>query len=572
MASAHGAAKLDDSSFDVLPYVPADWLDSAFRRHLPEDHELVLWHKIIPFNWMSPVVLHAVVSEEAWHEARRRGLKVVARITPADYRTVVQRHHGRLVLRMAVLGLAKYQPEMSASTRFSDFQIFIIAALVTGTTVLGILKGAGALSFVAAIAGILFFTFVVAIRSICLLPLQRPPEHGPPHLRNEELPAYTVLVPLFKETEILSQLMTALFMIDYPHEKLDIKLILEEGDAPMHRAVAEFTLPQHFDIVIVPAGKPQTKPRALAYALQFARGSLVTIYDAEDVPDQRQLRLAAMAFAAAPDEVACLQAALSFYNPNDSWLTRQFAAEYASLFRIMLPALAQRGLPILLGGTSNHFRLRALEACGGWDPFNVTEDADLGLRLARMGLRCDLLASNTLEEANMELGNWLRQRRRWLKGFLQSWLVHMREPRLLYRELGASGFWTAQCLTLGVFCSALLHPFLLAFGIWNLTPGSIANLPNTFVAYLLAGMSFTILIGGYAVAMIMAARGLALEGMKKRWSVIASLPLYWLLMSVAAWLAVWDFAVSPFYWHKTRHGFPSARSLTGSPGASIGRG
>jgi glycosyltransferase XagB len=537
-------------------------LDDAFRRHQLEDLDLVFGHKIIPISGTSSPVHHVVVSEESWREAGRMGLKVVGRITPASYRKAVQRHHGPLLLKMAVFGLAKYQPEMSASLRLSDVQVFAVAALVFGATVLGILKGADALSFAAAIAGMLFFGLVVAIRSICLLPLPPPTAHAPPGLRDEALPPYTVLVPLFKETEILGQLMTALLMIDYPREKLDIKLILEEGDVPMLRAVAEFELPRHFDVVIVPAGKPQTKPRALSYALQFARGSLVTIYDAEDVPDQRQLRQAAEAFATAPAEVVCLQAVLCFYNPNDNWLTRQFAAEYASLFRVMLPALAQRKLPILLGGTSNHFRRQALEACGGWDPFNVTEDADLGLRLARLGLRCDLLASNTLEEANMELGNWLKQRRRWLQGFLQSWLVHMREPLRLYREIGAFGFWTVQCLTLGVFCSALLHPFLLAFGIWNLSPGNIASLPNSPVAYLLAGMSVTILVGGYAAAMIMAARGLALEGMKKRWSVIASLPLYWLLMSVAAWLAVWDFAVSPFYWHKTRHGFPSAQSLS----------
>ncbi len=537
--------------------MPEAWLDDAFHRHVSDDLVLVLGHKIVPISWNPPLVLHAVVSEEAWREARRMGLKVVARISPADYRAALQRHHGRLLLKMAVFGLARHQPEMSASVRFSAPQVFVIAGLVAGAALLGMLKGAGALSFAAAIAGTLFFAFIVAIRIYCLLPLPRPPAHDPPGLRDEALPTYSVLVPLFKETEVLGQLIRALIAIDYPKEKLDIKLILEEGDVRMHQAVAEFALPPHFDIVIVPQGNPQTKPRALSYALQFAWGSLVTIYDAEDIPDLRQLRQAAATFAVAPNEVACLQATLSFYNPGDNWLTRQFAAEYAALFRIMLPALAKRGLPILLGGTSNHFRREALEASGGWDPFNVTEDADLGLRLARLGLRCDVLSSNTLEEANMELGNWLKQRRRWLKGFLQCWLVHMRQPLRLYRELGAFGFWTTQCLTFGVFCSALLHPFLLAFGIWNLTPDSIAKLPSTVPAYLLAGTSVTILIGGYAVAMIMAARGLALEGMRRRWSVIASLPCYWLLMSVAAWLAVWDFAVWPFYWHKTRHGLSS---------------
>ncbi len=557
VASAFEATKLDDSGFDVLPYVPAAWLDDAFCRHLPDDLELVLRHKIVPVSWIPPLVLHAVVSEEAWHEARRRGLKVVARIAPADYEAAVRHQHGRLLLRTAVYGLAKHQPEMSASRRLSALQAAIIAGLFGGAAVLGLTKGAGALAFAATLGGTLFFTLVVAIRIFCLLPSSRLPPPAPPDFPDDALPAYSVLVPVFKETAILDQLIRALFAIDYPQEKLDIKLILEEFDLPMRRAVAELALPEHFEVVIVPAGKPQTKPRALSYALQFARGSLVTIYDAEDIPDAQQLRLAAAAFAAAPGEVACLQASLSFYNPDVNWLTRQFAAEYAGLFKIVLPALAEREFPILLGGTSNHFRRRALEACGGWDPFNVTEDADLGLRLARMGLHCDLLASNTLEEANMELGNWLRQRRRWLKGFLQCWLVHMREPFRLYRELGAEGFWTAQCLTIGVFGSALLHPFLLAFGLWSLCPVNIARLPNTAFAHLLAGTSIAILLGGYVVSMAMAARGLALQGMKKRWRVIASLPCYWLLISAAAWLALWDFTVRPFYWHKTRHGYSS---------------
>jgi cellulose synthase/poly-beta-1,6-N-acetylglucosamine synthase-like glycosyltransferase len=546
------------SEFDVLPIIPPSWLDDSFCRHLPDELELVLRHKIVPVSWIPPLVLHAVVSERAMHEAWQKGLKVVARIAPAHYEAAVRRQHGRLLLRTAVRGLAKHQPEMSASRRLSAMQAAIIAGLAGGAAILGFTNGAGILAFAAAVGGTLFFTLVIAIRIYCLLPSPLPRPPAPPDLADNALPIYSVLVPVFRETAILGQLIRALMGLDYPNERLDIKLILEEGDIPMLRAVAQFTLPPHFEIVVVPAGKPQTKPRALSYALQFVRGSLVTIYDAEDIPHSQQLRLAAAAFAAAPSEVACLQASLSFFNPEASWLTRQFAAEYAGLFNLLLPALAERGLPILLGGTSNHFRREALETCGGWDPFNVTEDADLGLRLARLGFRCDVLASETLEEANLELGNWLRQRRRWLKGFLQCWLVHMREPFRLYRELGTEGFWTAQCLTVGVFGSALFHPFLLAFSIWSLSPGNITMLPNTVFSHLLAGTSFAVLLGGYVVSMAMAAQGLARQGMKKSWRVIASLPCYWLLMSVAAWLAVWDFAIRPFHWHKTRHGFSSA--------------
>ncbi len=155
----------------------------------------------------------------------------------------------------------------------------------------------------------------------------------------------------------------------------------------MRRALRKHDLPPHFEVIVVPQGSPQTKPRALNYALQFCRGSLLTIYDAEDIPEPNQLREVARKFSGAGEKLACLQAQLSFYNPNENWLTRQFTAEYATLFGLILPALAAHNLPLPLGGTSNHFRTRNLRQIGGWDPYNVTEDADLGLRLARLGYR-----------------------------------------------------------------------------------------------------------------------------------------------------------------------------------------
>lgn len=567
-ALERGAGRLDDSPFAVLPYVPAEWLDDAFSRHVPADLELVLRHKIVPVSWIPSLVLHAVVTQEALRQARRLGLKVVARISPASYRAAVRRHHGRLLLRKAVMGLAKMQPAMSARMRLSAGQKAACTGLAAGLAAMAFLEDIRAVTLAASLAGMLFFTLVVAVRIFCLLPSPRPPAGVAPLLPDEALPTYSVLVPLFRETAVLDQLIRALLSLDYPADKLDIKLILEEEDTPMHRAVAGLALPPLFEVIIVPGGKPQTKPRALNYALQSARGQLVTIYDAEDIPDWQQLRQAAAAFHAAPADLACLQASLAFYNPGVNWLTRQFAAEYAGLFKVMLPALGERGLPILLGGTSNHFRRRCLEAAGAWDAFNVTEDADLGLRLARMGYRCGVLASDTLEEANMEPGNWLKQRRRWLKGFLQTWLVHMRGPIQLHRDLGADGFWIAQCLTLGVFGSALLHPLLLALGIWSLLPGRMAALPNTTAAHLTAGLAIAILVGGYAVAMTLAAKGLSRQGLKRRWPVIATLPIYWLLMSVAAWQALWDFIIRPFHWHKTRHGFSAARpsARPGAPG------
>ncbi len=331
----------------------------------------------------------------------------------------------------------------------------------------------------------------------------------------------------------------------------------------MHDAVQDYDLPDHFDVIIVPAGKPQTKPRALNYALQFARGTLVTIYDSEDIPQPSQLKLAAAQLAAADDTIACLQAALNFYNPNENWLTRQFTAEYAGLFHVVLPSLAAYRLPLLLGGTSNHFRTAALQAVGGWDAYNVTEDADLGIRLARLGYQTSILHSSTFEEANPEIWNWLKQRRRWLKGFLQTWLVHSRNPLTLFKQLGPTGFFTVQCMTLGIFMSSLLHPLLLISTGWNVIVWFLtlrhASLSNT----VMLAVSLTVLAAGYATAVMTCSRGLQRIGIIHWSRVLLGIPAYWLLMSVAAWLALWDFCVAPSHWHKTRHGLSRTQSRAG---------
>jgi glycosyltransferase XagB len=369
-----------------------------------------------------------------------------------------------------------------------------------------------------------------------------------------------VLVPLFGETKVLGKLVRALSALSYPRSKLDIKIILEEGDHAMHVAIGALQLPEHFDVIIVPAGKPQTKPRALNYAVQFARGTLVTIYDGEDIPEPSQLKLAAAQFARADDDVACLQAALDFFNPSENWLTRHFTTEYAALFRVILPALAAYGLPLPLGGTSNHFRLSALEAAGYWDAFNVTEDADLGIRLARMGYKTGILHSTTLEEANTELGNWVKQRRRWLKGFLQTWLVHNRDPILLARETGLYGFLAIQTMTLGVFASALLHPLLLAVALWNFLPDNVAEMTSTLTGSAISGLSLAVLLAGYASAITTSGKGLKRIGTVGWSSILVTIPLYWMLGSVAAWMALWDFIVAPSHWHKTQHGLTRVNS------------
>lgn len=457
------------------------------------------------------------------------------------------------ILDEATFGLARRHPEKSARRPVTTRQAVVaLATAIAAALGAACLPASASWSVLNFWAG-MFFLSVIALRLLCLmrLPRRRP---APPALRDFDLPIYSVLVPLFRETAVLDQLLEALTRLHYPPSKLDIKLILEEGDSAMRLALSEIRLPRQFEVLVVPRGRPQTKPRALNFALRFVRGSLLTIYDAEDVPERMQLRLAAAAFAHTSQRTACIQARLDFYNPSENWLTRQFTIEYATLFGLLLPALAACRLPVPLGGTSNHFRVQTLRGVGAWDPFNVTEDADLGLRLARAGFRTEILDSRTFEEANMCLMNWLRQRARWLKGFLITWLVHMRSPLRLAAELGAGGFCAVQALTLGIFLSALLHPLFLAGLV--ITP---ANLPSgaNIVMCGLTGLNLVVLLTGYAGAILAGRKALRRSGITGWALPLATIPVYWLLMSAAAWMALWQFITAPAHWNKTEHGLSS---------------
>ena len=233
------------------------------------------------------------------------------------------------------------------------------------------------------------------------------------------LPDYTILVPLYRESASVPGLVAALGRIVWPRRRLDIKLIVEAHDDDTRQAIARLPLGAEFEVVVVPPGSPRTKPRALQYALSRARGRFVAVYDAEDEPHPLQLAEAYQRFLASDRRLACLQAPLVVDNPGESWIAALFAIEYSTLFDGLLPALTGLGLLLPLGGTSNHFRREALECAGGWDPFNVTEDADLGVRLARFGFRSETLTLPTLEEAPMSVRVWVRQRTRWYQGWIR---------------------------------------------------------------------------------------------------------------------------------------------------------
>jgi cellulose synthase/poly-beta-1,6-N-acetylglucosamine synthase-like glycosyltransferase len=514
----------------------------------------VVRHRLVPVVWTPDMIFYASCGPQAEAFANHQNLKVVAHLKNADFLWAVRKVWGRKILRNATFGLFNASPEFSARHRILPAQALVMfMGLIAIATSMLQLPVSVTWAAANAIVG-LFFLSVVALRLFCIMPGNKIKSPPPLPLGNEQLPLYSVLVPVFRETAVLKQLLQALSKLDYPKEKLDIKIIVEENDTGMRRMLENFRLPRHFEIIVVPQGKPQTKPRALNYALQFSRGELLTIFDAEDIPEPDQLRLAAQKFAVSSSRLACLQARLIFFNATENWLTRQFTAEYATLFGLILPALSNANLPLLLGGTSNHFRIRALRAVGAWDPHNVTEDADLGLRLVREGYHTCVLDSLTTEEANTQFVNWLKQRARWLKGFMQTWLVHMRNPLLLKKEIGLPGFWVMQSCTAGIFLSALFHPPLFGFAIWQFVQHPFLEPGAPLLASILGGLNLAVFLVGYGVAILAARKALHLRGLKGWRVTLATMPIYWLMMSLAAWLALWQFVFSPFKWNKTKHG------------------
>ena len=454
-------------------------------------------------------------------------------------------------LDAAVNGLKRRYPELSAGEPVWLRQKCWLAALAV----------AGIACASVSIPGTIFALFALMARPFsCVIAVKlaalwhvatasRPPD-PPADLHPHALPRYSLLIPLFNEADVVPDLLAALDRLDYPRDRLEILLILEQDDHATRAAIQSRVLLPHMSVVVVPAGQPQTKPRALNYAFARATGDVIVVYDAEDLPDPDQLRRASARLLADPG-IGCLQARLHILNDRENWLTRQFAIEYAALFDATLPALQRLGLPLPLGGTSNHFPRRVLDEVGAWDPFNVTEDADLGIRLARRGYRVEVLPSTTWEEAPVSLRAWRNQRTRWLKGWMQTYLVHMRRPMTTARELGWFRFLGVQVLMGGLILSALVHPWFYAAVVWAALAG-----PNAAFAFDLSSpvaiVGLSNLVLGYVTGI---ALGAVAAGRKRRNLIRASLgmPIYWMLISLAAYRALFHLIRKPYRWEKTPH-------------------
>lgn len=506
-----------------------------------------------PVMAIVPHILHAEgLAKRFGRHANGTGSLVVT--TPSAIRRAIWKAGEERRVRTAVSALFEHSQSLSARLVVTGDQGFIAGAALCLVSLLLLL----APILATAIAHFLLSIFHTAGLFLRITAVS----HGRRHHHTsiclespgETLPVYTVMVAVYREAAVVPQLIAALDAIDWPRSLLDVKLVCEADDHETIEAIRLAGPGCHVEVVTVPAMAPRTKPKALTYALAGARGEFLTIYDAEDRPHPQQLREAYHAFRLGPPDLVCLQAPLVIGNAGDSWISAIFALEYSALFRRLLPALGFYRLPLPLGGTSNHFKTALLKRSGGWDPYNVTEDADLGMRLCRMGFRSSTLTLPTYEDAPTEFGVWLAQRTRWYKGWLQTWLVMMRHPLRTAREMGPLSFLVFQLLVGGMLVAALSHPGLIIF--ITLSVLSLMQIPapqpNLFNTMMLAMDIFNIL-GSYAVFFVLGATPMSdreKKGIGWKWAMI---PVYWMAVSLAAWKAVIELRLKPFHWNKTPH-------------------
>jgi cellulose synthase/poly-beta-1,6-N-acetylglucosamine synthase-like glycosyltransferase len=471
--------------------------------------------------------------------------------TMDDLRGFVHREAEVAVACRAAYDLRARQPQYSAGTMSSRMPLTWFAAGMAGVAALVAVQSS--LTIVVDIALALIFLGWSGLRVVAML-LAFTPHYPRIRIGNDGLPIYSIIVAIYREAETARDLVAALSKLDYPKERLDIKLVVERDDMETQLALDLMDLGAPFEIVIAPSAGPRTKPKALNAALPFARGRYVAVFDAEDRPEPHQLRIALAAFDTGDPKLACVQARLTIDNTRDNWLTRLFTAEYAALFDVFLPGLAAWRMPLPLGGTSNHFRTATLRALGGWDPYNVTEDADLGIRLARAGYHTTLVQSSTYEEAPSRLAPWIRQRSRWFKGYLQTWAVHMRNPLKLWRDLGPGGFLVFQLVIGGAVLAALVHGVFATVLGWQIATGLLWSGKTGIFEHALAGLYFATLIIGYCLSGLLGFVGLSRRRLVTSAPWLLLLPFYWVLLSIAAWRAVFQLIRSPYHWEKTAHG------------------
>jgi cellulose synthase/poly-beta-1,6-N-acetylglucosamine synthase-like glycosyltransferase len=470
--------------------------------------------------------------------------------TPMTIVAALEASKANSSLNWATSDLFQRRPDLSAKQVLAPWQAYVLGVFCVALPVCLYLNFL-LTSLVIHAASSILFCLVILIRLAAILRLKRraivAAEALAPHY-----PKYSVLVALHKEAAIAGQLVRAMSRLDWPQSRLEVLYVCEEDDTQTIEALIAYGLPYKHRIIKVPAGAPRTKPKALNFALRSCKGEFVVIYDAEDRPHPQQLKEAWTKFSNADDTLACVQAPLLVSNRDSSWFARLFAFEYAAHFKGLLPYLAEAGVPLPLGGTSNHFRKSALQAVGGWDPYNVTEDADLGIRLYRFGYKCDVLDLPTLEDGPETFKEWYPQRTRWQKGWMQTFLVQNRNLSQFFRILGKRNAYHFEVLFSGFILSPLLYPisiFAATYSIYTFNP----------VHLTLTALDLILLFLGYFCMLALGLACIKTWSRSEKITVAATLPFYWLLLSAAAWRAIYQLVVKPHHWEKTPHR-PAAES------------
>jgi cellulose synthase/poly-beta-1,6-N-acetylglucosamine synthase-like glycosyltransferase len=472
---------------------------------------------------------------------------------------------GQKYVKSAVFDLLNRDPKSSALTTFTTPQLIFTFGMIA-LVVSGLVFQFKTTSIILNVFLSSFFLIAIAFKLFLALAgsrfemRQAVTKQEVREVIDDELPIYTIQLPVYKEDKLIKKLIWNLQSIDYPRERLDIKLLIEQDDDKTLNAVRNLDFPAVFEVIVVGFNKPKTNPHPSNYGLHFSRGKYLTIYDAEDVPDTDQLKKTVTLFNKLPEEYICIQCALNYFNRNENFLTRMFTLEYSYWFDYMLPGLDTFNIPIPLGGTSNHFKFANLMELGGWDPFNVTEDADLGVRAYAKGYKVAIINSTTYEEANNEMFNWVRQRSRWIKGYMQTHLVHMRNPVALWKKVGWKGFLGFNFFIGATPITFLIYPILLGIFISYMV-FDLDNLRSLFPDWVLFMSIINLMAGNILMIYVN-----MMAVFKRRYYelilfAIAN-PIYWLLHSWAAYKGLYQLIVKPFYWEKTNHGLSKVNSPT----------
>jgi cellulose synthase/poly-beta-1,6-N-acetylglucosamine synthase-like glycosyltransferase len=485
-------------------------------------------------------------------------------VIPSTIQDALAKLHSAQAAQVAASKLYLQTPQMSAKFTMVSWQAFSLGVFTAIVPTAFLLRPWETFAIFHSLVT-LAFALTIATRLAAFLGLRSKKKGPRPVDQNEaRFPIYSVLVALHKEAAVAPQIVRSMSRLDWPQSRLEVIYVCEEDDKETQEALRRNRMPTSHRILSVPPLAPRTKPKALNFALEQCSGELVVIYDAEDRPDPLQLREAWQRFSVNGPELACLQAPLLVTNAHQSWLSCLFAVEYASHFQALLPFLDLHGAPLPLGGTSNHFRREALEKVGGWDPYNVTEDADLGIRFARNGYRCSMIARPTLEDGPTTLSEWIPQRTRWIKGWMQTFLVHNRDLKQLYRNIR----WKNLLLFEILMVSFIFSPLLYLISIISFVLIYIIVTPNYGVFFEMYKFDLLVFLGGHLSHVLLSAAAWR-EAFKSRIPIAAALtfPAYWTLGTYAAWRAVWKLIRAPFEWEKTNHRPASPQTTGGSNNA-----